>query len=231
MAVILLVRHGQASFGAKDYDALSERGLEQARVLGSALKERLPALDAVLTGTMRRHRQTAEACLASLPHAPAPRALAGFDEFDHQEVLARHTARYADPTVMGAELMGTADPRRAFQELFTHAVARWVSGAHDSDYRESWAAFRARSLAALDEAVGALGPARTVLVFTSGGVISAIVQSLLQLPDASAFRVNWALANCGLTKVVCGSSGRHLSTLNEHAHFERPEHRALLTYR
>ena len=37
---ILLVRHGQASFGAADYDQLSPTGHEQSRVLGAALAAR-----------------------------------------------------------------------------------------------------------------------------------------------------------------------------------------------
>ena len=37
MSKILLVRHGQASFGAADYDNLSPTGHEQSRVLGAAL--------------------------------------------------------------------------------------------------------------------------------------------------------------------------------------------------
>jgi len=37
MGVVLLVRHGQASFGADDYDVLSETGIEQSRMLGRAL--------------------------------------------------------------------------------------------------------------------------------------------------------------------------------------------------
>ena len=40
MSSILLVRHGQASFGAADYDVLSPTGHEQSRVLGSALAAR-----------------------------------------------------------------------------------------------------------------------------------------------------------------------------------------------
>ena len=40
MSTILLVRHGQASFGAADYDNLSPTGHEQSRVLGAALAAR-----------------------------------------------------------------------------------------------------------------------------------------------------------------------------------------------
>ena len=34
MSVLLLVRHGQASWGSADYDVLSDRGHEQSRLLG-----------------------------------------------------------------------------------------------------------------------------------------------------------------------------------------------------
>lgn len=231
MGALYLVRHGQASFGAADYDKLSDVGVEQARVLGEALRSRLPTVDVVVTGTMLRHRETADACLQALGQpVEVRRQVAGFNEFDHVEVVERHTPRFADPDVMREELAATKDPRRAFQELFTQAVARWVAGGHDGEYRESWSAFKARCLDALAALVASLGPSRTALVFTSGGPITAIAQELLGIPDAHAFRMNWTLANCGITKVIYSERGRYLSTLNEHGHFEGA-HRSLITYR
>ena len=67
-------------------------------------------------------------------------------------------------------------------------------------------------------------------MFTSGGPITAISQELLRIPDEHAFRLNWTLANCGVTRVVYSERGQYLSTLNEHSHFEGDQ-RALLTYR
>ncbi|RKH62885.1 histidine phosphatase family protein [Corallococcus llansteffanensis] len=230
MGVIYLVRHGQASFGAADYDKLSELGVEQARVLGESLRSRLPRVDVVVTGTMLRHRETAAACLQALGVEVEPRRMAGFDEFDHEEVVVRHMPRYADAGVLREELATTRDPRRAFQELFTQAVARWVQGGHDGEYKESWAGFKARCLEAMNALVATLGPSKTALVFTSGGPITAVSQELLGIPDEHAFRTNWTLANCGMTKVLYSERGRYLSTLNEHGHFEG-EHRALITYR
>ena len=61
MGAIYLVRHGQASFGAAEYDALSPLGVEQAGILGAALKQRGLSFDRIVSGPMRRHRQTAEA--------------------------------------------------------------------------------------------------------------------------------------------------------------------------
>jgi broad specificity phosphatase PhoE len=59
MGVVLLVRHGQASFGADDYDVLSETGVEQSRRLGRVLAEQGLAPVAVVHGAMRRQRDTA----------------------------------------------------------------------------------------------------------------------------------------------------------------------------
>ena len=56
MGVVLLVRHGQASFGAADYDNLSPTGHEQSRVLGAALAARGISADVVVAGEMKRYR-------------------------------------------------------------------------------------------------------------------------------------------------------------------------------
>ena len=58
MGTLYLVRHGQASFGADDYDVLSPRGHQQAVRLGEYWRARGMAFDAVMTGTLRRHTET-----------------------------------------------------------------------------------------------------------------------------------------------------------------------------
>lgn len=230
MGVVYLVRHGQASFGAADYDQLSETGFEQSRVLGESLRERLPPVDAVITGTLARHQQTAGACLAALGLKHELRREPGFDEFNPDELIARHTPRFEDRTKLLEHIASQPEPRRAFQELFTAAVARWVSGRHDGEYAISWVAFQQRSVRALDGVIQSLGGSKTAMVFTSGGPITAICQDLLRIPDEHAFRLNWALANCGVTKVVFSERSRFVSTFNDHGHFEGAR-RALLTYR
>lgn len=230
MGAIYLIRHGQASFGKADYDQLSERGWRQAAVLGAALSARLPCVDAVYSGTLQRHRQTAEECLQNAGLTLPVRAEARFNEFDHDEIIVRHKPLYRNRILMMADLAKTLNPRREFQAMFADAVERWVSGAHDADYGETWPAFRGRCVAALQTIMADLGRSKTALVFTSGGPITAICQHLLQLPDEHAFRLNWTLTNCGVTKLIYGERGLYLSTLNEHSHFEG-EHASLITYR
>jgi len=230
VGAIYLIRHGQASFGKTEYDELSELGVEQSRLLGEALRSRSPQVDAAFCGTQRRHRQTADACLRAHGYSQAPEEIADLNEYNHDDIVERYEPRYADRQAMFAELSKTGNLRRAFQEMFTQAVARWVSGQHDSDYRESWPSFRGRCTQALDGIVQRLGSSKTALVFTSGGPISAISQTLLRIPDAYAFQINWTLVNCGVTKVIYSERGKYLLTLNEHAYFEG-ERRELITYR
>jgi len=204
MAQVLLVRHAQAGVVGPHYDRLSDLGLEQARRLGAALGPRLPRVDAVFSGTLTRHRRTAEACLAAAGITRAPELAPGFDEFDFREVIER----YEIPA--GEEI----------DAIVSGAIRRWIGGGVDHEYRESWSRFRVRCTAALDRVIRAVDPSTTSLVFTSGGPIAAICQSLLNIPDGGVPPLIGSLVNCGVTKVIFGASGVRLSTLNDHGHLE-----------
>jgi broad specificity phosphatase PhoE len=231
MIAIHLVRHAQASFGAEDYDRLSALGLEQSRVLGEALRPRLPTIDVVVSGSQRRHRETADACLAALGLSPPVRVLPGLDEADHRELLARLDPRYADRAAMAADVAARGgEPMRAFQAIFAAAFDRWMSGGHDGEYSTSWPSFRRRCAAALEEIVRPLPSSANALVFTSGGPIAALCVGLLGVPDDAAARLVWTLVNAGVTKLLHRQDGTRLSTFNEHAHFEGARRR-LITYR
>ena len=60
MSILHLVRHGQASFGADDYDNLSPKGVQQSIELGKALTKQQSTFDHVIVGPHRRHIQTFE---------------------------------------------------------------------------------------------------------------------------------------------------------------------------
>jgi broad specificity phosphatase PhoE len=219
MGMVLLVRHGQASFGAADYDVLSETGREQSRVLGRALAAQGVTPAAVVHGAMRRQRDTALALLEGTGWAVAPELDEGWNEFDHVAVVARSAPEPA------ASL-----DRRGFQRLFEEATARWSGGAHDQDYDESWPAFQARVSDALARAFARDG--LTVAV-SSGGPIAAVCATLVdpaaapeQLPRLwNAF--NTVTVNASVTRILEGSTGRRLLSFNEHAHLPRE----LVTYR
>ena len=109
---------------------------------------------------------------------------------------------------------------------------RWTSGQHDAEYRESWSTFSARVQAALTAVSESLGKSAGALVFTSGGPIAAVCGALLNLGAKDALRLNTRLANAAVTKVICSEKALHLSTVNEHGHFEGASGGpSLITYR
>ncbi|MGK2878664.1 MAG: histidine phosphatase family protein [Solirubrobacterales bacterium] len=228
MAVIRLIRHGQASFGLKNYDQLSDLGAQQSTALGRSLKARGIEPDLVICGAMKRHAQTAEAALAGMGSDLAPQVDERWNEFDHEEVIVRHKPAYRSKTLMVADLARKGDPRHQFQLLFDDSLARWSAGLHDNEYGEPWTEFVARAQAGLN-ALGDEADVKNVLVFTSGGPASAVAAALLGLGPDGWIRLNRTCANCSEAKIVSGRSGTSLVTWNAHTWFDAD--RELLTYR
>lgn len=216
MGQILLVRHGQASFGAADYDVLSETGWAQGRLLGAALAAQGVAPTLVVRGDLRRHRETAEAMAEGAGWSGAAATVdAGWDEFDHVGLVAA----YPDLPPGGAADLD----RRTFQQLFERATARWTAGLDDG-FPETYAAFVARVRASLGAACEAAGTGSTVVVVSSGGAIAVAVAALVE-PDGDLAtlarlwsRFNTVTVNSSVTRVVVGSTGARLLTFNEHTH-------------
>jgi broad specificity phosphatase PhoE len=219
MGVVLLVRHGQASFGAEDYDVLSEAGVEQSRVLGRALAAQDVTPAAVIHGRMKRQRDTAAALVESAGWTLSPELDEGWDEFDHLGVVARGEAAVSPD----------ADARDV-QRVFELATARWYGGEHDDDYAEPWTTFVGRIRAALERACARDG---VTVVVSSGGPIAVVCATLIDpdVPPAELAptwrKFNTVTANASLTRVIDGSRGRRLLSFNEHLHLPRE----LVTYR
>jgi broad specificity phosphatase PhoE len=141
------------------------------------------------------------------------------DEYDHVEVIARHTTEVTFSTATAEGEVG-----RALQSTLEEAIGRWISG--ETGYSESHAAFIDRVLAAVGHLVAE--PGGTVAV-TSGGVIAAFCAQALGLPEERWPSLARLLVNASITKVISGHTGTSLVTFNDHAHLETD--RALITYR
>ncbi len=233
MSVLLLIRHGQASFGKRNYDALSECGHEQARVLGAALAARGVRPRRIVTGGMRRHAETVEGILTGLGSADSGRPEVvvddGWDEFKFEHVVQVHKPLYRSKALMFADFARTpaAERRARFQALFEEATERWTGGVSDHDYDESFPAFSER----VDDALRRTTEAAegTVLVVSSGGPIALVASKLLAGDSSLWARLNRVAVNTAMTKLITGRSGVTLSTFNEHSHLDHD--RALVTYR
>ena len=220
MSVLLLVRHGQASWGAADYDVLSPVGERQSGVLGSTLRARGVVPDVVVHGTLQRQRETARLMGEAAGWARPPVEDEGWDEMDHLQVLDRHPRSFA----------GTDPTKREFQAWFEDATHRWTHGDFDDDYDESFPEFGARVATALEQVTSGLAADATAVVVTSGGPIARVVARLLGGGAEMYHRLAAVVVNASVTKLVNGSRGTTLVSFNDHGHLEVVDP-GLLTYR
>ena len=169
MSRILLVRHGQASWGKKDYDQLSPLGERQAAILGTSLAARQTHPTIVVAGGLVRHQQTAAKIVGAAGWSIPVDTDDRWNEYDHQAIITAHKPAYRSMTVMKADLVRTFRPYRAFMKMFEAAMIRWAEGNHDEDYAETFAAFTSRVEGALTDLAARLGPEDTAVVSTSAG--------------------------------------------------------------
>jgi len=228
MASLYLVRHGQASFGADDYDALSPLGVTQCRRLGEWWRARGLRPVRAITGPMRRHRQSADAFAEGFGDAMELVTLDSIAEFDHENVLEVYRPDFADKAQLARFLAETPKPRQAFHRIFTEAVNRWHDGRFDGEYNEAWPVFRARVRQGLATLCAGRGDA---VVFTSGGVVSVMVQQVLSLSDADCFAINGLIHNASVSRLLYSGDEISLHSLNVTAHLDAHDDPTLLTYR
>ena len=219
MAELVLVRHGQASFGADDYDKLSELGWRQSRWLGEYFAERGAAFDRVVRGSLRRHTETLAGIAEGMGRALDWAEDARLNEYDSHALLRSH---------LGGKAMPKGDDRREHFRILRDAMYAWTDGTLAGDGHEPFAAFRARVLGALVAAHE--GRPKRVLVVSSGGPISTILAEVLGMPLRGVVDLNLQTRNTGITELQAGASRIHCVSFNNVPHLDRPDRPGALTY-
>ena len=215
MAELLIVRHGQASFGADDYDILSDLGHRQSAALGEMLREIGWTPDRLVTGTLRRQKET----LASMGFDAAPEEHAGFNEYDFGDLLnARFDGKVPD--------MVKGDRKTHFRAL-RETIFDWQDAAFDGA-SETYAAFAQRVEAARAFACDTDAP--RVLVVSSGGVIGQLTATALGADKRHMMELNLQIKNTAMTRFMFKGDRFSLSEFNATPHFMSPAGAALLSY-
>lgn len=222
MGSLYLVRHGQASFGAADYDQLSATGHEQCRLLGAYWRERGQRFDAVFTGTLRRHAQSLAAIVDGYGEALPAVALPGLDEYN-SEALVR--------AIQPGPLERPTAPEAVKQHfrLLRQGLLAWMAGEAAPAGMPTHAQFAAGVADALARVI-ALGAGRQVLIVSSGGPISTAVGQVLACPPEAVVELNLRLRNASVTEFAFNPKRHHLVTFNTLAHLDSPGLRGLLTH-
>lgn len=206
------MRHGQASFGAADYDQLSPLGQQQCQRLGAFWRARGQRFDAVFSGTLRRHAQSLAALAEGWGGAlPAVNIRPGLDEYDSAALIrAIHPEPLAAPW--------DAEGVKQYFRLLRQGLLAWMRGDSAPQGMRSHAEFSAGVLATLDE-VRALGGGE-VLILSSGGPISCALAQVLQAPAYSAIELNLRLRNSALSELVFNAQRLSLHSFNGLPHLQ-----------
>lgn len=236
MGSIYLIRHGQASFGADDYDVLSPVGIRQAQVLGAHLAQLGTRIDRSISGDLRRQQDTASEALKQLQAAnlvlPALEIEPAFNEFDADAVI-----RALLPDLLPEEpealhvLRNAAQHRAEFQRLFAKLIGRWISGQHDKQGLQSWLSYVEQVQGGLTRLLDQADSKQNIAVFTSGGTITALLHLITGIPPAQAFELNWQIVNTSLSCLKFRGSQVTLASFNSHVHLQLLKAPELITYR
>lgn len=221
MSSLLLVRHGQASLGAANYDNLSPAGRQQARWLGEHFAATGLTVQHLVSGGMQRHQQTIDEAGLAVP-LPVPLIEPDFEEVRVGVILEAYIARHpeAAPSEVDARTIGP---------LLRKGLNAWAR--EEATGLESWTDFHARTKRGLDRLLDNDG---TTVISTSGGVISVAIAQSLGLPPVQQIELFIRLMNTSVHHFVRAEDETgprwQLHGMNAVPHLEAAERQAYRTY-
>lgn len=227
-----MIRHGQASYGAADYDVLSELGAEQSRELGTHWGSRGRTLDAVYTGPRKRQVDTARHFLEAAANAgtayPEPTVIDDFDEYPAFELLKHWMPILLKEDPEFAKLLSGGASARQMDAALDVIVTRWAAGELDTGEHETFVDFVGRVDRGLRQIMSEQGRGKRVAVVTSGGPISVSLKLTLGIADERTLRIAWVVANSSFTEFRYRSDELTMVGFNRIPHLDDDR---LITYR
>lgn len=228
MGVIYLVRHGQAGHDENGYGSLTDLGREQVRNVGKHLARRVGRLNFAESGSLARQLETVQEIVAQFKDGTSPEPVVnkGWNEYD----LTRLTSRDMPPVGKSAE---AADAQRDFQRDLDKALLAWAADGHSTG-AGSYAEYRGSIREALKEIATFAGPGQVALAASSAGTIAAVVAELWGVDSQTWPVIARTMVNASITKLIVGSTGINVMSVNDHAHADTPDdqgRRPLVTMR
>jgi len=221
MAELYLVRHGQASFGADNYDQLSLLGQQQGQLLGEYFAERKIVFDHVLLGTMTRHRQTVEAIFQGSTEVANVKEHRGLNEYDFVALIDGLGEEHHELKLLAKKSM------KDFYRALRQVLLLWMDDRIEGPIPETWSEFRQRVADAKNYIQGLKG---RILAVSSGGAIAAIAQQTLGAPRESVVSLNLQINNCSFCRYFFNADSFHLATFNSIPYFDHADRSNFITY-
>lgn len=239
MSVLMVVRHGQASFLAENYDKLSVLGERQARLLGEYWLAHGLRFTHVYYGPAERQIRTGEIIggvyRAAGCHWPQPASEADLDEFPAEPVVRTFLPVLMERHPHLAELVAQFHAatelerkRRFFDRVLREVSQRWLDGEVSDGGIPDWPSFCLRVEKAVLRMIEGAPPSSSIAVFTSAGPMAATARAALQLSHAATLNLTWSPRNASFSEFFFTKDRFSLSTFNTTPHLRDHE---LLTYR
>lgn len=221
MSTLYIVRHGQASLGADDYDQLSQLGQQQSVLLGRYFADRQHTFDAVYTGSLKRHAQTLAGISEGLQTALTATVWPGLNEYDSAAVIAAvHPEPLERPT--------TPELYRHHFRLLRQGLMQWMLGQTSPANLPSWPTFQAGVVDVLTH-IRQSG-AQNVLLVSSGGPIAGAIGHVLATPPAATVELSMRLRNTAVSEFIFDPKRYALKTFNTLPHLDAPGLRDWITH-
>ncbi len=222
MGTLYLVRHGQASFGAADYDQLSELGQRQSVRLGEYFANKGLTFDAVLTGTLRRHAQTWSGIAQGAGLSTTqPLVWPGLNEYDSDAVIATiHPHKLEKPD--------SPEMYRHHFRLLRDGLTQWMNGVVSPRGMPTYPDFLAGVTSALDHV--RKQHTGNVLIVSSGGPISTAVGHILGTTPETTIELNLRIRNSSVTELAFTPKRHMLVTYNTLPHLDHADYADWVTY-
>jgi broad specificity phosphatase PhoE len=221
MGTLYLVRHGQASFGAEDYDNLSELGVKQSVRLGDYFRGKGLKFEAVLVGTLKRHAQTYAGICEGAGFEMQALQWPGLNEYDsHAVIAAIHPQPLQKPD--------TPELYRHHFRLLRDGLTQWMNGVVSPKGMPTYPEFLQGVTSALDYVRKTHDG--NVLIVSSGGPISTAVGHVLGTTPETTIELNLRIRNSSVTEFSFNPKRHMLVTYNTLPHLDSAEHAQWVTY-
>ena len=221
MAQMILVRHGQASFGSDDYDKLSDLGHQQSALLGEYFAQRDHEFDLVVTGDMLRHKQTADGILKASKNVNIIRD-ASWNEFDFDSIVKAYLRKYPE------QQPAPKSPRSEWYKVLKNAMLSWSQQSLELPDSETWLEFCGRVKQASEFIQDS--HYKKVLVVSSGGAMAVFLMNLLNISVEQAIAFNLQIKNTSVNHFYFNKAGFQLNSFNNVPHLDTDNHLNKITY-
>ncbi|MCT2529964.1 histidine phosphatase family protein [SAR92 clade bacterium H921] len=229
MSELHLVRHAQASFGAANYDQLSELGHRQSRWLGDYMALRGMKFDRFVVGDMVRHHETMNGICAGMGVDSSDRlVIPGLNEYNFVAMTDSYTQANGDDPLIKAIADNPDDKRHHFR-LLRKVLSLWTQDRVDN-VPETWAEFKGRVLDAQQQIMAMADSGNRILAIGSGGSISTFVGLVIGIPDENVFDLNLQYKNTAISHFFFNKQKMNLTGFNGIPHLDTNEMEQYVTY-